>query len=123
MQDVGQICWAALKSLPRLAAKNPDMEAKVDRCSLSDMDKFKCIGLSMRTDLNNRRSMVQRKETVEFVTTMVKFSLVKKISGVLMLDKEALLAYQHQVARSRKRRRCGIGRWRHLTCIVSKWTE
>ena len=38
--------------------------------------------------------MVQRKETVEYITTMVKFSFVKRISGVFMLDKEAFLAYQ-----------------------------
>ena len=52
------------------------------------MDKFKCIGLSLRTDYNNRCSNVQRKETVEYITTMVKLSLVKRISGVLMLDKK-----------------------------------
>ena len=56
------------------------------------VDKFKCIGLSLRTDDNNRRSLVQRKETVGYITTMVKFSVVKRISGVLMLDKESLLA-------------------------------
>ena len=34
--------------------------------------------LSLRTDDNNRRILVQRKETVEYITTMVKFSLVKR---------------------------------------------
>ena len=56
------------------------------------MDKFKCIGLSLRTDDNNRRSNVQRKETVEYITTMVKFSLVKRISDVLMLGSCSLIA-------------------------------
>ena len=55
-------CWAALKSIQRLTQNNPDMKAKVGRCRSSDMDKFKCIGLSLRTDDNNRRSNVQRKE-------------------------------------------------------------
>ena len=76
--------------------KNPDMKAKVERCRLSDMDQFKCIGLSLRTDDNNRRNNGQRKETVEYITTMIKFRLVKRISGVPMLDKESLLAYQKQ---------------------------
>ena len=89
-------CWAALKSLQRPAQKNPDVKAKVERCKLSDMDKFKCICLSLRTDDNNKRSLVQRKETVEYTATMVKFSLVKRISGVLMLDKESFLAFQKQ---------------------------
>ena len=63
------------------------------------MYKFKCIVLSLRqekTEDNNKRSLVQRNETVEYITTMVKFSLVKRISGVLMLDKELLLSYQKQ---------------------------
>ena len=45
------------------------------------------VGLFLWTDDNNRRSSVQRKEIVEYITTMVKFSLVKRISGVLMLEK------------------------------------
>ena len=89
-------CWVELKSLQRLSQKNPDMKAKVERCRASDMDKFKCIGLPVRTDDNNKRSLVQRTETVEYITTMVKFILVKRIPGVLMLDKESFLAYQKQ---------------------------
>ena len=87
---------AALNSLQRLMQKNPDMEAKVERCISSDMDKFKCIGLSLRTEDSNQCSLVQRNETVECITTMVKFRLVKRISVVLMLDKESFLAYQKQ---------------------------
>ena len=53
-------------------------------------------GASLRTDDNNKRSLVQVKVTVEYIPTMVKLSLVKRISGVLMLDKESFLAYQKQ---------------------------
>ena len=86
--------WAA--SLQRLTQKNQHKKTKVEGCKLHDMDNFKCIGLSLRTDDNNRRSLVQRKETVEYITTMVKFCFVKRISGVLMLDKESFLAYHKQ---------------------------
>ena len=48
------------------------MKVKVERCRSSDLDKFKCIGLSLRTEDNNKRSLVQRNETVEYITTMVK---------------------------------------------------
>ena len=87
-------CWAALKSLQRLTHKKPDM--KVDRCRSSVMGKFKCIGLTLRTEDNYFRIFCQRNETVEYITMMVKFNLVKRISGVLMLDKESFQAYQKQ---------------------------
>ena len=69
------------------------MKAKVERCRLSDMDRFSCFGLALRTNDTNRRSDVQRKDAVEYITAMVKFSLVKRVSGVLMLDKESFLAF------------------------------
>ena len=59
------------------------MKAQVERCRASDMDKFVCVGLSLRTDDNKKRNLVQRKETVEYITTMVKFSLVDTTSGRL----------------------------------------
>ena len=43
-------CWAALKSLQRRTQKNPDLKANVERCRIGDWDKFKCIGLALRTD-------------------------------------------------------------------------
>ena len=89
-------CWAALVSSQRLTHKNPDMKAKVEGCRSSEMDKFKCIGLSLRAEDNDKRSLFQRNETVEYITTMVKFSLVKRISGVLMLEKESFLTCQKQ---------------------------
>ena len=49
--------------------KNPEMKAKVERGRTRDMDKFKCIGFSLRTDDNDKRSLVQRKETVQYITT------------------------------------------------------
>ena len=52
--------------------RKPDMKVKVERCRSSDLDKFKCIGLSLRTEDNNKRSFFQRNETVEYITTMVK---------------------------------------------------
>ena len=79
-------------------AGNPETKAKVERCR-SDMDKFKCIILSLRTDDNNRRSLVQRKETVEYITTMVKFSLVRRISGVLMVGQEINLCLPEAAVR------------------------
>ena len=57
----------------------------------SDMDKVKCIGLALRTDDKNNRSMVQRKETVERTTTMVKFSFVKRISGSFQVYQKLLV--------------------------------
>ena len=80
-------CWPALKLLQRFTLKNPYMKAKVDRCRASDMVKFKCIRLSLRTDDNNWR---------EYITTMVNFSFVERISGVLMLDTESFLAHWKQ---------------------------
>ena len=65
------------------------------------------IGLPLRTDDNNKRSLVHRKETVEYITVKVKFSLVKRISVV---------GRSGTVARPRKRRRSGNRRWRHCTC-------
>ena len=95
-QDVGQEVLGRVEFITTTHAKKSDMKTKVERCRSSDMDKFNCIGLSLRTEDNNKRSLVQRDETVEYITTMVKFSLVKRISGVLMLDKESFVAYQKQ---------------------------
>ena len=88
-QRLYRCMWSAsfCDAMQRLTLKSPETKAKVERCRLSDMDKFKCIGLPWRTQDYNRRSDVERKETVEYITTMVKYSLVKRISGVLMLDK------------------------------------
>ena len=101
--------------------ENPETKAKVERCR-SDMDKFKCIILSLRTGDNNRRSLVQRKETVEYITTMVKFSLVKRIS-CWTRNQSLPTRSSGTDARLRKRRRSGNRRWRHLTCSVRERTR
>ena len=80
-------------------AEKSDLKANVERCRIGDWDKFKCVGLALRTDDKSKRSMVQRKETVEYITTMVKFSLVKRISGLFMLDKENIPGLPEAVAR------------------------
>ena len=121
MQDVGQRCWTALKSLQRLTQENPDMKAKVERCRSSDMDKFKCIGLTLRTEQNNKRSPVQRNETVEYITTKVKFSLRGSLACSCWTRNHSWPTKSSgTVARFGKR--SGNRRWRHLTFIVRKWT-
>ena len=92
-------CWAALMSLQQLTLENRDMKAKVERCRLSDMDKFTCIGsLCGRMTITGAVMSIGRKPS-STSPRWSSFSLVKRVSGVLMLDKESFLAYQKAKAK------------------------
>ena len=86
-------CFSALKALQRLTQKNTDMKRRVDMCVRNDMEKFKCIALSLRTDQERTRSSRQRDETVEYITTMIKVTVVRRVSGVVLLNEREFVAY------------------------------
>ena len=91
----------------------PTSKTGLQSCKSLSVGLFGCIGISLRTD-NNSRCNVQRKETVEYITTMVKFSLVKRDlwrphvgSGIILGPIRSSGAVAREIVTT--------------TCIVRKW--
>ena len=91
MQDVGQSVLGRVEVITTTFAEKSRHESQSGAMQVLATWTSSSASASL-----SRRMTTTGAVTVEFITTMVKFSLVKRIFGVLKLDKESFLAYQKQ---------------------------
>lgn len=90
-------CFGGLKSLSYQCGNNRDTKKPVLNCRDTDLDKFKDIGLSLvMSSKNRRRSQAETAEALDIVASLVSQTSVKRVEGVVRLNKTQFTA-QHRV--------------------------
>ena len=105
MKKLHNTCYGGLRCLKRMSnepSKKVKMKASIDECRVTNLEKFKGIGMSLVTDTPKSRTAFQRTEVVNFVELMVSENSVAKKKKVMLLNKLQHIAWHMRLGMPRE---------------------